>query len=516
MGYGQKFAAGACLVLAASFIVGQGAVAQTIPPIGPTTPAAVPLGQTENSTLSVGEIPQPTIATPGFVSGLTLGELYTDNLTLAAPAEPKQSALITEIQPFLKAAFDAPRLAGVVDYTLTGYLYNNKSQHNQAAQNLDALATFTVLPQHLFLDGTALYQRQTINQALPSGAGYFLTNNQANMALGTLSPYWVQSLGALGTATLRYSHGRVVYDTQGIPAQNDALLSGVPNITSNGLEFNEVSPKDTTWGWSLLYSNQRLAPDFGPGIDFEAATLGTSLQVSPNTRLLADIGKENRFLPDGTVDRLGARFWDAGFEWSASRNDFKVLTGHRFFGRSYELDWTHTAALLTTTVSYSEEPTDLNQQWLQQNPGAAVISPISIPPIGSITEFQPYLSKRATASAAYTMPTGTITVTLYDELRTFFILNSSQERVANADIAWVINLGAFTTFTPTFGWQRYQFQNGQITYTTYGQLALVHQFGANNFASLNLRRQSGNTYFGEPGAHAYRANIMFVSWTHLF
>ncbi len=40
------------------------------------------------------------------------------------------------------------------------------------------------------------------------------------------------------------------------------------------------------------------------------------MQVSLNTRLLADVGKENKFLPDGTIDKLGANFWDVGFAWS--------------------------------------------------------------------------------------------------------------------------------------------------------------------------------------------------------
>lgn len=507
---------GAYLFLVVFLGAGVDVSAQTVPPMGPATPATASGGITANATQSVGVIPQPTIANPGLVTGITLGELYTDNLTLSAPGQPKESGLVTQIEPFLKTAFDAPRFSGLLDYTLTGYLYKNKTQYNQLAQNLDAFGTLTVLPQHLFLDGTATYGRRTINQAFPSGAAYFLSNNQANLAMGTLSPYWVQGLGGVGTATLRYTHGRVVYDTQGIPAQDDTLLSGVPNITSNALEFSLVSPKDQIWGWNLLYSNQRLEPDLGSSVDFGVASLETSVQASRNTRLLATVGKENKFLPDGTVDRLGAGFWNAGFEWSDTRNDFKLLTGHRFFGRSYELSWNHQAALLTTTLSYVEEPTDLNQQWLDQNPGTAVTSPFYIPPSQSLTEFQPYLSKRATASAGYTMPTGTLTVTLYDELRTYFASNGSQERVANADVSWLFNIGAFTTFTPTFGWQRYRFQTGQINYTSYAQLALVHQFNPANLGSVSLRRGSANSYLGAPGAHGYRVNVIFISWTRLF
>lgn len=495
-----------------------GADAQNIPPMGPTTPVATPGGPAENSrNLPIGSIPQPTVAEPGLVTGITLGELFTNNLTLAPPGTPKQADFITQIQPFLKSAVSAARFSGMFDYTLKGYLYRNKSRHNQLAQNLDALGTLTIFPQHFFLDGTALYSRQVINNALPAGSGsYFLTNNRTNVATATLSPYWVQDLGNAGTMTLRYSHGRVVYNDKGIPAQDDNLLTGIPNVTSNALQFSMVSPKYETWGWNLGYSNQHLEPDFGQGIEFEVAKLGTSLQVSRNTHLLADAGKENKFLPDGTVDNLGAGFWNAGFEWSNTLNDFKMLVGRRFYGRSYRMSWTHVAALLTTTLSYVEQPTDLNQRFLGQNPGQVVISPISIPSFPSLTERQVYLSKRATASASYTTPKSTLTVTLYDELRSYFTLNNSQERVANADVAWLFNIGVFTTLTPTFGWQRYQFQTGQVNYTNYEQLALVHQFDPGNFGSIKLRHSSRNVYFGEPGAHGYRVNIVFLTWTHLF
>src|SRR3546814_7822310 len=58
--------------------------------------------------------------------------------------------------------------------------------------------------------------------------------------------------------------------------------------------------------------------------------------------------------------------WDVGFDWSNTRDNVKLLVGHRFYGRSYQFSWTHTAALLTTAMSYVEQPTDINQQLLGQ------------------------------------------------------------------------------------------------------------------------------------------------------
>lgn len=465
----------------------------------------------------VGVIPQPSIDSPGMVLGATLGELYTDNLTLAASGKPKQTSWITEIQPFFKGAWNGPRFSGVLDYTMTGYLYAGQSRSNQLAHDLKARGTFVILPQHFFLDGTALYGREVINNELPAGSGtFFLNNNRANVARGTISPYWIQDLGNVGTMMLRYTLGRIIYNHHGISGQNAGLLNGIPDITSNALQFSVVSPAYQTWGWNLMYSDQRIDPDFGRGIEYAVAKLGTSWQINNETKLLADVGKENRFLLDGTSKKLGASFWDVGFDWSNTRDSLKLLVGHRFYGRSYQFSWTRTAALLTTTMSYVEQPTDLNQQLLGQDPGAIVTSPFGISYIPSLRDHQTYLMKRATASARHIMPRGSLRVVLYDERRTYFLLDNREERVANANIDWLFDIGASTTLTPTFGWQRYQFQDGQIIYNRYAQLALVHQVNPNNFGSLRLRSDSRSVQSGAPGAPGYRVNVLFLQWTHLF
>ena len=481
-------------------------------------PIASPGQQTGNSDVPIGTVWQPTLADPGSVAGVTLGEFYTDNLKLAPHGKPKQSSWVTEIQPFFKAAYRGPRFSGLVDYRLTGYLYDGQASHDQLAQNLDANGKLIVLPRHFFIDGSALYGRAIINNELSAGSGsFFLNGNQTNVAVGSLSPYWLQDLGRVGTVTLRYTLGRVVYNDRGISAQAPGVLSGIPDVTSNALQFNLVSPEDQTWGWNFGYADQRLDPDFGPSTRFAKARLGTSLQVTHQLELLADAGKEDKFLPDGTVQVLRAPFWDAGFEWSSTRDNFRVIAGHRFYGRSYQLSWSHRAALLTTDVSYVEQPTTYNQQLLGSIFGSGLMPPVSVRPrIPSLTEFQPYLSKRWVATATYTMPKSSLKVTVYDESRAYFMQASGKERVENADVSWLFNLGPFTTLTPSLNWQRYRFRSGQISYRRYAQLAVAHQLNPKNFAILGLRHDSSTVYSGVPGAHGYDANVIFLQWTHLF
>lgn len=471
----------------------------------------------QNQQPTVGIIPQPNPDCPGVVTGVTLGELYTDNLKLAAPGQPKETAWVTTVEPFVKAAAQTPRFSGLVDYSLTGFVYAGQSDRDQIEQNLNALGTVTLVPQHFFIDGTARYSRAIINNQFAAGPGtIFISGNTANIAVGTLSPWWTQTFGTFGTATLRYTQGRVVYNTRGISGENRGALAGIPDVTSNAVQFSFASPQYERWAWNFGYSQQRLSPDFGPSRQFANAKAGATFQVNFNTSLLADVGVENRFRPDGSMGHLDASFWDAGVQWANTRDSLKLLVGHRFFGHTGELTWTHNAALLTTTLSYSEKPTDLNQQLLGQNPGQIVLNPVNPERFPSLADRQVYLMKRAMGTATYLMPRGRLTLTLYNESRDFFLAGLGKEKVANASLAWTIDLAPYTTLTPSAGWQRYQFADGQIGYTRFGLVDLVHQINAKNFATLRFRNDSRNTYAAVPGAHGYRVNVIYAQWTHLF
>lgn len=476
------------------------------------------LGGQTGETLA-GQISQPGVESPGLITGITLGQVFTDNLRLAAGNGRKQAGVITQVQPFVRGATDGPRFSGLFDYRLAGYLYEKPSGHHQLAQNLDARGTLTLLPQHFFLDGTALYTHQIINNRLPYGSGeFFLGNNRANVAIGSLSPYWRQDFGRGGIMTVRYTYGRVVYNDRGIPDESRGLLNGIPDVTSNAVQFNLASPKYQTWGWNVSYAEQHLDPDFGPHWDFAVAKVGTSFQVNNYLRLLADGGKENNFLPDGTVQKLGATFWDVGFQWANTRDNFKVLAGHRFYGHSYQLSWTHEAALLTTNVSYTERPTTYDQQLLGMGEGGAGgLPPINIrPEIPSLTERQPYLMKRLAATADYIMPRSRFRVTVYDESRTYFTQNNTREQVKSIDLSWPFQLGPLTTLSPSFNWRRYRFRDGQTNNSQYAQLALIHQINVKNFGSVRLRHDRTGVSSASQGAHGYTTNVLFVQWTHLF
>lgn len=484
--------------------------------------------------LAAGVLPLPTLNSPGMSLGIKVGELYTDNVRLAGPGTPKQSSWITQIEPFFDGAWNTPRIQGVIHYSLTGYLYAGQVSSHQLAQNLNAQGQLTVLPQHFFIDGTATYERAIVNNQLPSGSGtFFLSGNRANIATASVSPWWTQDFGELGTATVRYTHARVMYNRSGISDENSNLLAGVNDINSDAVQAQLVNPPGLTVGWNLDFTSQRLTAGHDRSVRFATAKAGTYWQVRSDLRLLADAGLDNRYRADGSIGTLDAPFWDVGFEWSTPRNFVNLLVGHRFYGRSARFSWVHTAALLTTDVSYIERPTDLNQQLVGTGSIDLLLPPTAITSeIPSLAERRIYLMKRATVSATYQMPNGNLRLSLYDESRRFFanantlantagntqgiIPGNDHEKVQDADLTWLINLGPLTTLTPTVGWQRYKFDTGQINYNRFAQLSLVHQLNAKNFGTLRVRRDSSNVFSPAPGARGYDVDVIFLQWTHLF
>lgn len=500
------------------------AMAQDVDPAAQTPPVGTNSQTTDYGEQSTdptdpppGVVRQPTLEFPGVVTGITLGELYTDNLRLAGDNQPKKSGWITVVEPFIKAAYSSQRLSGVFDAKLTGYLYAGDSSNNQLAQHLKTNGTLTVVQQHLFLDGAATYGRAIINHERPAGSGtFFLTNNRANVATLMLSPYWVQSLGRVGTMSLRYTRGRVMYNRSGISGTNDNQF-GMPDIRVYGLNFGIVSPKSQTWGWALTYAGKRIKSDRNLSLHFATAKAELSRSFGLHSRVLVDAGKENRYWPDGRVDTLGARFWDVGYSWNDPRNTFLLKGGHRFYGHSAKLDWMHEASRLTTHVAYEERPTDLNQQLIGGYSNLGIYAPGGVEGVPSLLEHRIYLMKRASASADYLMSNGLLSLKLYNETRDYFLRNTGHETVSDAHLSWRIDLGPLTMVTPTLGWRRYRFSDGKISYTRYIQLAATHEFNTRDSISLRLRHESRSAHeVAMSRTLGYEANVIFLSWTHLF
>lgn len=467
--------------------------------------------------LPQGVVTQPQPWNPGVVFGVSVGELYTDNLGLSYSGQPRQTDWITVVQPFVRAARSGPRFSGVVNYMLTGYAYADHSDNNRVSQNLDATGRLTLVPQHLFLDGFAKYDHENVDNFVPPGYGtFFINTNRTNVGVGQLSPFWQQDLGAAGLMTLRYSLGRVVYD-----GGNDSTSASysLPNVTSNGVQFKLTQPLDAKLGWNINYAWQSLSPSFGPDVRLQAATAGVWYRVNQTLRFLGDLGRENNYRADGSAESLGATRWDIGLQWQSPTNAVLLKLGHRFFGPSSEFSWTHTAARLSTVLRYEQRPTDINAELLSQNLGPGTVYPVNInQPYPSLTARGPglYILRRGSFGLNYELPNSKLSFSAYSETRDYFVPDGGPERVEQANIAWMFQLGARTTLTPSIEWQKFKYTGGLESNPRTEQLVLMHQFTPHDYATFRYRHGAWDYEQIAAPTNNLDVNVLYAQWIHLF
>lgn len=440
-----------------------------------------------------------------FHPRITLGEIYTDNLFLKPDNSPdKEHAFITEVEPGFDLNYQAPRLNANVNYTLQGLIYAGRGSENHVYNELDANGTIEAISKTLFFDASTIYDQQIVNPEKPAGSSniFGVNGNRTNVSATTLSPYLMHDFGSLGVATLRYAYGRAVYSD-----------SQIPDTTSNNLFFSLVrQPQYGDLTYNLSFLDERLNPDVGHDVSFEQASLGLQYQVTGFTQLLANFGAENKFLPDGTVDKLGASFWSAGFRLASALNQFTLLVGHRFYGHSYQMDWRHQGPNLTTDFTYNETPTDFNRLLLNRTRLGLIDTELPEIQLPSLLERRIFIQKRFAATATYAFSASQFRVQLFDERRDFINIGEN-ERVDGGNLNWAFNLDRQDVLTPSYGYARYRFRDGGINYTSRAQLDWTHDLAADMTLDFAVRHELRHT---STGVDNYTVNTVLAEWTKYF
>lgn len=433
---------------------------------------------------------------------LTVGEIYTDNLFLAPPGAEREDEFVTEIEPGLKLRYSAPRLQATVDYRLQGLVYAEHSDMNHAYNQLNANATLEAIEDWFFIAGRTIYDHQVIDPEETGGrSNLFGSSNRTGISATTISPYIQHSLGSIGVATLRYGYGRIFYS------------SDIPDVTSNTYSFLLArQPQYGPLTYDLFYLNQKIDPDRGRDLSFKRARLGLQYHVSARTSLVANVGKENRFLPNGTIDELGSTFWNAGARWHSEQDQLEILYGHRFFGATYQFSWRHDGADVHTDVSYREEPTNYNRMLLGRRPSTAIQSPVfSYPRLPSLRDRRIFVLKRAALDVAFDLSDSQIRVRLYNEHREYVEL-AETDHVQGGRLSWEFALGSRDSLVPSYSYRRYEFRDGQINYYYRSEVEWQHRIGREFNFHLALRNEKRNAISGR----GYRVNTILLELTRHF
>lgn len=443
-------------------------------PAAPTTA----LGSGAQSAPELAQYLQPSVS---------VAEMYSDNFDLA-PEGKTRSNYATVLRPGLSGCSVGSRFYTTFDYAAQLIRYASNPPKDKVYNQFKGTLRADLYANHLFLDANGKYGQTVIDpMAVYSTNNVFATtSNRANVWTSSLSPYWKQDLGRLGLATLRYRYGRVVY--------TNTSLNG---SRSWGESFNLVSPSSNVdWSWKLDWNSTRVKHDgTGKADYFDNASLQLGYQLFYNLKLLATGGVEDNYKSDGTVDRYGSHFWNAGFQWANPYSSLQVLYGHRFFGHSWSVNANYNARSLRLGMGYTETPT-VNA--LQQTEFATTQTTAATPvvPLNQLQNTNVYVDKRWNANVTYLMSRSQLNVGLFDDRKYYQPESLGHDRTTGGSAGWAWQATALTQVSASFNRERLlsisapnapDFMNTSSLGVTYALLT-------NASLSFVLNRQTRSSY----------------------
>ena len=452
------------------------------------TPGALGSCLPAQSNQGVGYDAQPAPELSRYLQpSVSLAEMYSDNFELA-PKGKTRSNYATVLRPGISGCSVGSRLYTTFDYSAQLIRYASNPPKNKVYNQFKGALKADLYANHLFLDANGKYGQSVIDpmSVYSTDNVFATTSNRTNVWTSSVSPYWKQSLGALGLATLRYTYGRVVY--------TDTSLEGSKNW---GGSFNLISPSSNPdWSWALNWKSSRVKHDGSGNVDyFDSASLQVGYQLFYNLKLLATGGVENDYKPDGTVKRYGSHFWNAGFQWANTYSSLKVLYGHRFFGHSWSVDATYNARALRFGMGYTETPSVNSLQQTEAN-SVQTTSTTPIVPLNQLQNTSIYVNKRWNANVTYLMSRSQLNVGLFDDRKYYRPESLGEDRTSGGSIGWLWQVSARTKMNASFNRERLlsRLTPNSADFMNTASLGLSYSLLTNAELSFVLNRQTRRSY----------------------
>lgn len=327
------------------------------------------------------------------IPGLDLRERYTDNVGLAREGQ-ERSRFVTEIAPSLSIATQSPGLRLAARYQLHYFLFNDGDAPDtqRFTNRLSAEATARLVPQLVYVDGTAEVSEQSVSAFGPQPADNpYADVNRTEVRAWRISPYLVYQFGGTARVQLRYAHDSADSNTPGFgESTTDTAIFSI----ASGVNFRRIA-------WSVNASRQVL----------DDSLTGESSISNANATLRWNISDEWSTSATGGYDKydynsLGGAtegsYWMAGFAWEpSSRTSVSASIGERFFGRTYYLSASHRTRRTVWNISYDEAVTTTRSQFFLP---AAIDTAALLDRL--FTEVYPDPVQRKLAVAAYMRATG--------------------------------------------------------------------------------------------------------------
>lgn len=441
---------------------------------------------------------------------MNMSESYSDNIRLA-PRGSERGDWVTQATPGLALTATGPRLKLTAQYQMQNQFYAANNQQNSTRHQLNADAHSTLINNQLFLDGRATLGQQNIS---PLGAqavnNINITSNRADVMTLVISPYLRHRFRELSNAEVRYTHSLV-----------NTTAAGLANSQTQQLAL-KLDSGDTfrILAWGVDYNRQQsLYSNYLLPINNESYTANLSYLITPRFALTATAGHEKSdYIAIGTPP--AGSVYSAGFSWKPSmRTTLEASAGHRYFGSNYMLNAKHRSRRTTWSMSYSEDITTTQAQFLANTGTQTLPGPVNL------LSNQVFLQKRLQTSMTIEGRRNQLMFTLFDATRdaqtaqaqNIALLGLTNQTLANnsrqlgGNAFWSSKISPHTTTDLNTGYVRTLFPSlAATTYDMNIQLGITTQLQPKLSSLLQLRHNQHNSSLlvGDYRENAFMASLL--------
>ncbi len=367
---------------------------------------------------------------------ITIGETYTDNVTLSA-SETKQEEYITEISPGISLTGKGRRMELVLNYQLQKLLYAEENSRNNTNHQLQANANGELAKDHFFIESRASIGQQIISSEDGVAVDNLNIGNRAEVRTFGLSPYYKNDFGGYVDTLVRYMIDVVQFEEGATDSENHRTELDL----SSGRKFARTS-------WGLRYSKENVIRETGEDIRYENLFGEIRYRLGKHVSALARAGSEQNDLGQTQTTAFeNGDYWEAGLGWQpntrflldmlygdnsksvdlnwdpTSRTSLQIGWRDRDVGLNPGSVWKGSFSLRTRRsnwqASYSEGTT--TDQQLAGDFEGSVESDLQSIVVNDIFGLSDEISirKRGQVSFAYNLKKSELTVSMYNEQREF-------------------------------------------------------------------------------------------------
>ena len=459
---------------------------------------------------------------------ITLSESYTDNVTHVH--SNTRSDFITEVSPGINIRGDGSRLKLNLDYQLQNLLYAKNSSLNNINQGLAANGQGVLLPDWLFLDGTASISQQVVSAQQQISLDNFNTGiNRTDVKTYSISPYLHHDFSGYAEGTLRYTHDSVEYGAATVA--DNSRANSIQAALASGRHSGPLI-------WNVNYNDQRIQRGSASSlanVRFKNMAGEVDYRVTSTLSAVVQGGREdNSFTAAASQPIVNGSYWAGGLAWAPSRyiamrglegSHFKtagltltpgvrtslaVTYSNRDVGLNPGPAWsgslTHSTRNTVWQANYVTDTTTTQQLAFQRgfivtkDPLTGELKyldtngnfvPAGSPGIGifetpTLTN-EVIARKRATAAVTYHRRKTTLGFDIFDERRVYQT-SLREERGRGTDVSWGLELSPRTRSLVTVGAQRYLFSSASKNEIFFVRAGLTRDLSRSVIGALEFLR----------------------------